>query len=174
MLCWANAGESKHTCIEVRFCYKVVRYDADFVMPEQRSRREKKMTTEENKRLMQQIFAELAKGNSQALVEALADDVAWTVTGTTKFSRTYSGKSVLINELVGPLFSQLTEPLAMVADRFIADGEYVVVECRGKATTKAGVPYNNKYCLVFRLDDGKIKELVEYMDTNLVVTTFGG
>lgn len=131
------------------------------------------MTTEENKRLMQQLFAELEKGNSQALVDALAEDVAWTVTGTTKFSRTYYGKSSLINDLVGPLFSQLAEPLTMVADRFIADGEYVVVECRGKTTTKAGVPYNNKYCLVFRLEAGKIRELVEYMDTNLVVTTFG-
>ena len=131
------------------------------------------MTTEDNKRLMQQIFAELAKGNSQALLNALAEDVAWTVTGTTAFSRTYNGKSSLINDLVGPLFSRLEEPLRMVADRFIADGEYVVVECRGKAITKAGVPYNNRYCLVCRMDDGKIKELVEYMDTNLVVTTFG-
>jgi len=122
---------------------------------------------------MQQIFAELAKGNSQALLDALAEDVAWTVTGTTAFSRTYNGKSSLINDLVGPLFSRLEEPLRMVADRFIADGEYVVVECRGKAITKAGVPYNNRYCLVCRMDDGKIKELVEYMDTNLVVTTFG-
>jgi len=132
------------------------------------------MTTEDNKRLMQQISAELAKGNSQALVDALAEDVAWTITGTTAFSRTYNGKSSLLKDLLGPLFSQLEEPLTMVADRFIADGEYVVVECRGQATTKAGVPYNNKYCLVCRMDDGKIKELVEYMDTNLVVTTFGG
>jgi ketosteroid isomerase-like protein len=131
------------------------------------------MTTAENKRLMQQIFAELARGDSQALVDALADDVTWQVTGTTKFSRTYNGKATLINELVGPLFSQLAEPFTMIADRFIADDDYVVVECRGKTTTKTGLPYNNKYCLVCRLEDGKIKELVEYMDTNLVVTTFG-
>lgn len=131
------------------------------------------MTTAENKRLMQQIFAGLARGDSQALVDALAEDVTWQVTGTTKFSRTYSGKATLINELVGPLFSQLAEPLTMIADRFIAEDDYVVVECRGKTTTKTGVPYNNKYCLVCRLEGGKIKELVEYMDTNLVVTTFG-
>jgi hypothetical protein len=131
------------------------------------------MTTAENKRLMQQIFAGLARGDSQALVDALADDVTWQVTGTTKFSRTFNGKATLINELVGPLFSQLAEPLTMIADRFIAEDDYVVVECRGKTTTKTGMPYNNKYCLVCRLEEGKIKELVEYMDTNLVVTTFG-
>jgi uncharacterized protein len=131
------------------------------------------MTTEENKRLMQQVFEELAKGNSQALVEMLADDVDWHVTGTTKFSRTYHGKTSLMNDLVVPLFSQFADQLIMFADRFIADDNYVVVEAHGKATTKTGRPYNNKYCFVFRLEDGKIKEVTEYMDTNLVITTFG-
>ena len=130
------------------------------------------MTTEENKRLMQQVFAELAKGNSQALVEVLDDDVVWHVTGTTKFSRPYQGKAALITELVLPLFSLIEGPITMTADRFIADDNYVVVEARGNATTKTGRPYNNKYCLVFRLEDGKIREVIEYMDTNLVIATF--
>ena len=132
------------------------------------------MSTAENKRLLQDIFAELAKGNSQALVEALADDVAWHVTGTTKFSRTYRGKTSLLNDLLGPLFSQFEDQYTNTADRFIADENYVAVECRGQATTKSGRPYNNKYCFIFRLEDGKIKEATEYMDTQLVVTTFGG
>ena len=130
------------------------------------------MPTEENRRLMQQIFAELAQGNSPALVEALADDVAWHVTGTTKFSQTYQGKPALIKELVGPLFAQFADQFTWTADRIIADGDYVVVECRGKVNLKSGRPYNNRYCLVCRLEDGKIKELTEYMDTQLVATTF--
>ena len=130
------------------------------------------MSTAENKRLMEEIFAELAKGNSQALVNALHDDVAWHVTGTTKFSGTYRGKTSLLNDLVLPLFSLFADQYTNVADRFIADGDYVAVECRGKATTKTGRPYNNKYCFVFRIENGKIKEVTEYMDTQLVVTTF--
>jgi ketosteroid isomerase-like protein len=132
------------------------------------------MSTAENKRLMQEIFAELAKGNSDALVNALADDVAWHVTGTTKFSRIYRGKASLLNDLLLPLFSQFEDQYKNFADRFIADGEYVAVECRGEATTKSGLPYNNKYCFIFRIENGKIKEVTEYMDTHLVVTTFGG
>jgi len=131
------------------------------------------MRTEENKRLMEQVFAELAGGNSQALVEVMADDVEWHVTGTTKFSRTYRGKQTLINELVGPLFSLLADRFVWVAQRILADGDYVVVECQGKSTTKTGRSYNNKYCLVCRMGDGKIKEVTEYMDTQLVVNTFG-
>lgn len=131
------------------------------------------MSAEENKRLMHGIFTQLAQGNSDALVNALADDVAWHVTGTTKFSRTYSGKATLLNDLVVPLFSQFEGPYKNFADRFIADGDYVAVECRGNATTKSGLPYNNKYCFIFRIDNGQIKEVTEYMDTQLVVTTFG-
>jgi ketosteroid isomerase-like protein len=56
------------------------------------------MTTEENKRLMQKVFDELARGNSPALIEVLADDVDWHVTGTTTFSGTYRGKATLMNE----------------------------------------------------------------------------
>ena len=131
------------------------------------------MSTSENKQLIQEIFAELAKGNSEALVEALADNVVWHVTGTTKFSKSYRGKASLMNDLVGPLFSQFEDQYRNVADRFIAEDNYVVVECRGQATTKTGKPYNNKYCFVFRLEDGKIREVTEYMDTQLVITTFG-
>jgi ketosteroid isomerase-like protein len=130
------------------------------------------MTTEENRQLMQRVFAELSNGNSQALVEVLADDVVWHVTGTTTFSRAYEGKATLINDLVIPLFTLLEGPLVMNADRFIADDDYVVVEARGKSTTKTGRPYNNKYCMVFRLEDGKIREVTEYMDTSLVSATF--
>jgi uncharacterized protein len=134
---------------------------------------EDSMTTEDNKRLMQRVFDEVARGNSAALIEVLGDDVEWHVTGTTKFSKTYRGKASLMSELIGPLFSQLAEPFVMIADRFIAEDNYVVVETRGKATTKSGRPYNNKYCWVFRIEDGKVKEVTEYMDTQLVVTTFG-
>ena len=130
------------------------------------------MTSQENKQLMQQVFEELAHGNSPALIEVLADDVEWTVTGTTKFSKTYRGKETVMNELAGPLFSQLADKFLMTADRFIADDNYVVVECRGNTTTNTGRPYNNKYCFVFRVEDRKIKEVTEYMDTQLVVTTF--
>ncbi len=45
----------------------------------------------------------------------------------------------------------------------------MVVEAKGNNTTKAGKSYNNTYCFVFRLAAGKLQELTEYMDTQLVV-----
>ncbi len=126
------------------------------------------MSTTENKHLMQYIFSELSKGNGKPFVESLANDFSWTVTGTTKWSKTYHGKQAVLTELLQPLFSQFENQYTNTADRFIAEDDYVVVECRGKVITKAGIPYNNKYCWVCRIAEGKLQELTEYMDTELV------
>lgn len=48
-----------------------------------------------------------------------------------------------------------------------AEGERVVVEFEGNATTCDGKPYNNQYCMVFTLADGKIKQVNEYFCTKL-------
>ena len=127
----------------------------------------------ENKRLMQYIFSELSKGNSQAFVDSMADDFSWTITGTTKWSKKYDGKRAVTHELLGALLTRLVPPIIVEAHRFIADEDYVVVEARGRNTTKDGVPYNNVYCYVFRLADGKLQEMTEYMDTELVTAALG-
>jgi ketosteroid isomerase-like protein len=55
----------------------------------------------------------------------------------------------------------------------IADGDVVVVEARGQVTTKSGRPYNQSYCYVFELADGRVRALTEYIDTELVSQVLG-
>jgi uncharacterized protein len=128
------------------------------------------ISTAENKRLMQQIFRELSRGNSEPFRDAMADDFCWTIIGTTTWSGTYAGKQAVLSDLMGPLFSQFADRYTNTADRFIAGGEHVVIQCRGHVTTKSGMPYNNNYCYVCRLADGKLRELTEYCDTQLIAT----
>ena len=129
------------------------------------------MTAAENKQLMEGVFAELAKGNGQPFMDSLGDDIRWTVTGTSAWSRTYEGKRAVIDELMRPLFSQFAEPYRNSASRIIADEDHVVVECQGMVTTKSGKPYNQAYCYVCRIAGGKVRELTEYLDTELVSAT---
>jgi len=127
----------------------------------------------ENKKLMQQIFSELARGNSRPFVESMADEFCWTVTGTTQWSKTYTGKQAVIDGVLTPVREMLKPPLVVVGLRFIAGDNYVAVEARGQNTTKGGVPYNNQYCFVFRIENGKLLEVTEYMDTQLVAAVLG-
>jgi uncharacterized protein len=131
------------------------------------------MGAAENKQLMQNIFSELSKGNGKPFVESLADDICWTITGSTKWSRTYRGKEAVLAELLRPLFALFADQYTNTAHRFIAEDDYVVVECRGRVITKSGTPYNNTYCWVCRVADDKLRELTEYLDTELVTAALG-
>ena len=132
------------------------------------------MNGTENKKLLAEIFSELAKGNPRPFVEAMADDFNWTVTGSTKWSKTYTGKSTVLRELFGVLSERIDGRITTIPDRFIAEGDYVVVEAHGSNRTKSGNPYNNRYCFVFRVSGGKLKEVTEYLDTELVTAALGG
>ena len=125
------------------------------------------MTATANKQLLQEIFAALAQSNSRPLVDAMADDFRWTMVGSNKWAKTYAGKQAVIGELFAALRRKM-DRVTTIAHRFIAEGDHVVVEARGANTTKAGVPYCNTYCFVFRLADGKLAEVTEYMDSELV------
>ncbi|HEV8717295.1 MAG TPA: nuclear transport factor 2 family protein [Candidatus Binatia bacterium] len=131
------------------------------------------MGAAENKQLIQTMFAELSKGNAEAFLGNMADNVSFTIIGTTKYSGTFNGKQELITKLLAPLTSQLDGGLTITPENFIADGDYVAMQARGKAKTKTGKPYNNTYCQVFRIANGKVQELTEYLDTELVTSAFG-
>ena len=124
-------------------------------------------TTQQNKQLMQAIFAELAQGNGRPFTAAMADDFSWTIPGRSTWSRTWRGKQVVIDELMRPLFARFANTYVNEAVRFIAEDDIVVVECRGSVKTVRGDDYNNSYCYVCRFDGGKLRELTEYMDTAL-------
>ena len=55
----------------------------------------------------------------------------------------------------------------------IAEGELVVALTSGVAETVDGRPYNNRYCQVMRINDGRIVEVAEYLDTQLTSAIFG-
>ena len=51
----------------------------------------------------------------------------------------------------------------------IAEGDHVVIESTGKATTRNGKPYDQTYCDVFKFYEGKLQEINTYLDTALSV-----
>jgi ketosteroid isomerase-like protein len=130
------------------------------------------MTPTENKLLLEAIFAALATGDSRPFVAAMADDVTWTVMGRTPWSKTYEGKAAVLG-LLRELGSRLADRYRATASLILADGDHVVVTARGQATTRSGAPYDNDYCFIYRLERGAIREVTEYLDTELVSSALG-
>jgi ketosteroid isomerase-like protein len=131
------------------------------------------MGTKENGGIIREMYAELSKGNAQGFLNQLADDVRWTIIGSTTFSGTCNGKQELMTKVLGPLSAALDGGITALVDNVIAEGDYVVMQARGKAKTKAGPDYDNTYCHVFRFVNGKVQEVTEYLDTELVTKVLG-
>lgn len=127
----------------------------------------------ENKQVVRRFYDAAARGDTDACFSLLADDVKWTNIGTTKFSGTYTGKQVLLEQLLGPLFAQLKAGISPTIENLIAEADVVVAQTTGTAETHDGVPYNNSYCQVIRIREGKIAEVKEYFDTQLTSSVFG-
>lgn len=127
----------------------------------------------ENKQVVLDFYEAGARGDMESCLGLLADDVVWTNIGSTRFSGSYSGKAALLDELLGPLFGQLKAGISSRIEQLIAEGDIVVAQTAGTSETLDGVPYNNSYCQVIRIDDGKIAEVKEYFDTALVDAVFG-
>ena len=131
------------------------------------------MGAAENKQFISNMFAELSKGNGDAFLNALADDVSFTIIGSTKYSGTFKGKQELINKLLAPLNAQVEGGMTITPYNLIADGDFVAMQARGKALSKNGRRYDNTYCHVFRFANGKVQEVTEYLDTELITSAFG-
>lgn len=126
------------------------------------------MSAERNKAILTDIFDALAQGDGRPFVAAMADDFTWIIEGTTAWSGSYRGKAEVRARVLGPLFAQFATPYVNRAERMIAEGDSVVVLCRGEVVTHSGKPYNNSYCYVIRMRDREMIELREYFDTELV------
>ncbi|HYA34760.1 MAG TPA: nuclear transport factor 2 family protein [Candidatus Binataceae bacterium] len=126
------------------------------------------MSESENKSLIRQALSLWAAGNANAFFDLLADDVRWTVIGSTRISRAFTSKRAFLDGAVQPLMAQLATPIKPSILDVIAEGDKVVVQWDGSATAKNGKPYNQRYCWVIRVVDGRVREGIAYLDTELV------
>ena len=131
------------------------------------------MGTTENKQLVHDAFAALNAGNQDVFLSNLAEDISWTIMGTTKYSINCVGKKELTDKLFAPLASQLDGFITNTILNTVAEGDYVVIQTHGNSRTKAGKTYNNTYCLVIQLNNMRIQKVTEYLDTELVNTVLG-
>ena len=129
--------------------------------------------TEENKQLVRNFYEAGNRGDMDACLAMLAEDLVWTNIGSTPFSGTYTGKQAVLEQLIGPLFSRLRAGIRSKIESLIAEGDVVVAETSGTAETLDGIAYNNAYCQIMTIRGGRIVRVKEYFDTGLTSMVFG-
>ena len=116
----------------------------------------------ENKKFIADAFAAWANGNGMAFFNLLADTATWTVMGT------YVGRQHLIEHALKPQRAKLAGPPTPTVINLIAEGNTVVIQRVGTDTTMTGQPYNNSYCYVAQIENGRAVRGTAYLDTELV------
>lgn len=115
----------------------------------------------------------LAHGSGRPLIDAMAEDMTWRWMGVSRWSKTFEGKASVADTLFGGAPARPDPSSSIEVHHIHADGDFVVVEHSGRNALPDGRQYDNNYCWVFHFEDGLIKEVREYMDTQLVTDTFG-
>ncbi len=131
------------------------------------------MTAAENKKLIHDAFEAWSRGDGRPFFKLLAEDVRWTVIGSTPVSGTHNSKRDF-RQTVKSLAEKFAGELKVIVRDVIADGDKVAVQWEGHAFGKNGTAYDQTYCWVMRLKDGMVRECIAYLDTELVTRLFDG
>jgi ketosteroid isomerase-like protein len=126
------------------------------------------MATEETRALIEDFYRALREGDRPRLIELLAPDAVWIPPASAPLPR-MEGAGAIADALGSQIVRQtfdLSKPFALEVRRIVVDGDVAVVQQRLTATAKAtGAAYDNQYCWIYELRDGRIAVLEEYADT---------
>lgn len=125
-------------------------------------------TAEENRRTVREAFRPWEEGDPGPFFDLIADDVRWTVIGSTSVSGVYDSKQGLIDGAFGPLLDRFEGPLVTTFGDLGVDGDKVYLEFTSLAVTTDGITYDQAYCWAMKMRDGRIVEITAYLDTELL------
>lgn len=120
---------------------------------------------------MSTLAGDLARalGDVAAMQELYADDVSWTLPPTLgRIGGTHEGKEavVALNKMSFAAYDRAVGANVDIHEEFEAEDGRSVALIRARLTVRStGEGYDNEYVLVVRGRDGKIVEVVEYLDT---------
>ena len=127
-----------------------------------------KAQTGESRRVVQVAIDALNRGDAAVFLGSFSDDLQFEMAGYTPVSGKTKGLKDF-TELVTKVAGYLSVLITIRVTFFLAAGEWVVTRADGHGVTKHGKDYDNHYCHLWRVRNGKIVEFVEYNDTQLIM-----
>jgi ketosteroid isomerase-like protein len=129
------------------------------------------MKAEENRKIIEKYYGALAEGDAETFSSLHSEDVIFNVLGNTPVSGRFMGKTECFSKIASRVVRTLVPGTFKFAKKWrimAADEKRVVGIMKGGGVAKTGLEYDQTYCQVFTIRDGKISELHEFLDTVLV------
>ena len=132
------------------------------------------MQTDETRALVQRFLEARAANDAATIDSLLADDVRWLPPPSMNIGP-FQGREKVVKALTGGAVGKIFDVSTIKREvhKLVVEGDSAVALQRLTATTAKGDAYENEYCWVYTCADGKIVDLVEFVDSFKAAKLFG-
>jgi len=123
---------------------------------------------DQNRALVQKLYAGFATGDLPAVLSTMASDIEWTEAEGYPYAGTYVGPDAVVQAVFAKLATEW-EGYQAVPDSYVAEGDMVVAlgHYSGRYN-KTGKSFRAPFVHVWTVRDGKLARFVQYTDTVVV------
>jgi ketosteroid isomerase-like protein len=102
------------------------------------------------------------------ITDLFAPEMTWRIEGRSKVAKQYADAQQFIDEVLAPFGARFVHgdrfrPIAIRA--IYSDDDTVIVLWDGRGVANDGLPYENSYVWIMRLDGGKVVDSTAFFDT---------
>ena len=126
------------------------------------------MSSEQNRRLVEDYLDAMRRGDHARAYEAFAEDATWTTAPSMPWPGHFRGRRSIFDDYFAVdkgLFTTGMASYDLETRNVVAAGDCVVVEMRHRAEGLNGKRYETDHCVVFDLREGRIQAVREYIDS---------
>jgi ketosteroid isomerase-like protein len=123
--------------------------------------------TTEPRQVLQRYLDALVVGDIDTIRDSFAEDATWTIKADLPIAGPWRGRDQIVDEFLSTVMGERFEAGSHVFEfpAMIADGDTIALEWHVSARNSAGQPYENDYCGIFVMRDGRIAAVREYLDS---------
>jgi uncharacterized protein len=119
------------------------------------------------KQVVQRYLDALLEGDLDTIRDSFTEDATWSMHGDLPMAGPWHGRDRIVDDFLlgfgGSLFEQGSP--AFEFPTLIGEGDVVALEWRVRARSAGGEDYDNEYCGIFEVREGRIAAVREYFDS---------
>lgn len=125
-----------------------------------------------NEQVILDFFDAFAHSDRERIRKLLHPDAVWEqMSRSMPGAADYRGQEAIVDNLLNKIFGAFDTPpgTRVVLNTLLSKGDLVVAETESREFSRDGRAYNNLYCWVFKVRDGRVAVVREYFDSNYVI-----
>ena len=131
------------------------------------------MSLEANKQAIREYFDAINAADCDAILAMTTEDFRFKTMARSPEWMLYEWNREEFAAVPPTMSKLMKSPIQLAIVGMIAEGDEVAVEAETDSEMLNGRRYNNAYHFVFKLRDGKLREVLEYSCSHLAQTCFG-